>query len=102
VVTNAFGGVLDEKIIAERYLRAAGIDYTIVRPGGLKATPPTGALVVSAEDTLNSGEISRDLVADVCVQALYDSGASNKVVEIYEQEGGTPPSSDKWFYGLKM
>ena len=33
VITNAFGGVLDEKIVAENYLRASGLDYTIVRPG---------------------------------------------------------------------
>jgi NAD(P)-dependent dehydrogenase (short-subunit alcohol dehydrogenase family) len=57
VVTNAFGGVLDEKIVAEKYLRASGLDYTIVRPGGLKATPPSGTLVVASEDTLNSGEV---------------------------------------------
>lgn len=85
-VTNAFGHVLDEKIVAERYLRASGIDYTIVRPGGLKAKAPTGALKVSAEDTLNSGEISRDLVAQVCVAALADSKASNLVVEIIEDD----------------
>ena len=56
-----------------RYLRASGLDYTIVRPGGLKAEPPTGALFVSAENTLNSGEISRDLVAEVAVAAPYDA-----------------------------
>lgn len=32
-ITNAFGGVLDEKIVAENYLRKSGMDYTIVRPG---------------------------------------------------------------------
>ena len=58
--------------MAEKYLRASGLDWTIVRPGGLKADPPTGALFVSAENTLNSGEISRDLVADVSVAALFD------------------------------
>jgi uncharacterized protein YbjT (DUF2867 family) len=87
VVTNAFGGVLDEKIVAENYLRASGLDYTIVRPGGLKAKPPTGALFVSGEDTLLAGEISRDLVADVCVASLTDSKVSNKVIEIIEDEG---------------
>jgi len=87
-VTNAFGHVLDEKIVAENYLRASGLDYTIVRPGGLKAKPPTGPLKVSKEDTLNAGEVSRDLVADVCVQALGDAKASKKVVEIIEGEGG--------------
>lgn len=58
-ITNAFGGVLDEKIVAERHLRASGLDYTIVRPGGLKASPPSGQLIVSGENTLNSGEVSR-------------------------------------------
>jgi uncharacterized protein YbjT (DUF2867 family) len=87
VVTNAFGGVLDEKIVAENYLRASGLDYTIVRPGGLKAKPPSGALFVSGEDTLLAGEISRDLVADVCVASLTDSKVSNKVIEIVEDEG---------------
>eukprot|EP00977_Amphora_coffeiformis_P028808 scaffold37247_cov191-Amphora_coffeaeformis.AAC.1 len=39
IITNAFGKVLDEKIVAENYLRSSGLDYTIVRPGGLKAKP---------------------------------------------------------------
>merc|ERR1719327_731343 len=67
-VTNAFGHVLEQKLVAEKYLRKSGLDYTIVRPGGLKATAPSGALVVKGENTLNSGEISRDTVAEVCVQ----------------------------------
>ena len=50
-VTNAFGNVLEEKLVAEKYLRASGLDWTIVRPGGLKADPPTGALFVSGENT---------------------------------------------------
>ncbi|KAL9182118.1 hypothetical protein ACHAXT_012770 [Thalassiosira profunda] len=98
VVTNAFGNVLDEKIVAEKHLRASGMDYTIVRPGGLKAKPPTGALKISGEDTLNAGEISRDLVADVCVASLTDKKASNKVLEIIEDEETGP----KVFNGLNM
>jgi uncharacterized protein YbjT (DUF2867 family) len=98
VVTNAFGRVLDEKLVAENHLRAAGVDYTIVRPGGLKAKPPTGALKISGEDTLAAGEISRDLVADVCVASLTDPKASNKVLEIVEDDG----SPAKVFNGLNM
>jgi uncharacterized protein YbjT (DUF2867 family) len=98
VITNAFGNVLDEKLVAENYLRASGLDYTIVRPGGLKAKPPTGALLVFGEDTTNAGEISRDLVADVCVASLTDPKASNKVLEIVEDEG--VPA--KVFNGLNM
>lgn len=98
VITNVFGGALDEKLVAENYLRKSGINYTIVRPGGLKSKPPTGALQISAEDTLNSGEISRDLVADVCIASLTDTKAKNKVLEIIEDDG-TPP---KVFNGLNM
>jgi len=85
-ITNAFGQVLEEKLVAEKYLRGAGVDWTIVRPGGLKAEPPTGALFVSGENTLNSGEISRDLVAEVSVAALFDAKAANKVIEIVESD----------------
>lgn len=98
VVTNAFGNVLDEKIVAESYLRKSGLDYTIVRPGGLKAKPPTGELIIRKEDTTNAGEISRDLVADVCVASLTDPKASSKVLEIIEAEEGGP----KVFNGLNM
>ena len=98
VVTNAFGNVLDEKLEAELYLRKSGLDYTIVRPGGLKAKPPVGSLIVSGEDTLNAGEISRDLVADVCVAALTDPKASNRVLEIIESKEGGP----QVFNGLNM
>ncbi len=97
-ITNAFGNVLDEKLVAENYLKSSGLDYTIVRPGGLKAKPPSGGLIISGEDTLNSGEISRDLVADVCVASLTDGKASNKVLEIIEAEEGGP----KVFNGLNM
>lgn len=98
VVTNAFGKVLDEKLVAENHLKASGLDYTIVRPGGLKAQPPTGPLVISGEDTLNAGEVSRDLVADVCVASLTDPKASKKVLEIIEDDGKPP----EVFNGLKM
>lgn len=98
IITNAFGQVLDEKIVAEKYLRASGLNYTIVRPGGLSAKAPVGALKISGENTLNAGEISRDLVADVCVAALSDPKVSNKVIEIIEDEGEAP----KVFNGLSM
>ena len=78
--------MLNEKIVSENHLRASGLDNTIVRPGGLKAKPPTSALVVSKEDTLNSGKVSRDLVADVAVLALSEASVKNRVLEIVESE----------------
>ncbi|GFH49636.1 hypothetical protein CTEN210_06112 [Chaetoceros tenuissimus] len=97
-ITNAFGNSLDEKLESELYLRKSGLDYTIVRPGGLQAKAPVGELLISGEDTLNSGEISRDLVADVCIASLTDPKATKKVLEIIEDEGKPP----KVFNGLVM
>ena len=51
---------------------------------------------VHAEDTLNSGEVSRDLVASVCIEALFNKAAEKKVVEIIEGEGPKVPEA-KWF-----
>ena len=65
---------------------------------GAKAKAPVGALSINAEDTLNSGEISRDLVADVCIASLNDKSATNKVLEIIEDEDKPP----KVFNGLSM
>ena len=50
---------------------------------------------------LNSGEISRDLVADVSVAALFDAKARNKVVEIVESDKNGNAKSGI-FNGLKM
>eukprot|EP00242_Pyramimonas_sp_CCMP2087_P004722 CAMPEP_0198211714 /NCGR_PEP_ID=MMETSP1445-20131203/25245_1 /TAXON_ID=36898 /ORGANISM="Pyramimonas sp., Strain CCMP2087" /LENGTH=328 /DNA_ID=CAMNT_0043886037 /DNA_START=87 /DNA_END=1073 /DNA_ORIENTATION=+ len=91
VITNAFGGVLDEKLVAEQHLRASGMDYTIVRPGGLKGEPAKTPLVVSGEDTLFSGEISRELVGAAAAEAVFAPGAKNKVVELMESGSCVDP-----------
>ena len=91
---NALGGVLDEKLAAELNLRASGLDYVIVRPGGLSNEPPetVGELIVRGEDTtfgLESDpgrEISRDTVAAVCVEALFDDKAAKRVVEMSQAQ----------------
>ncbi|CAG9466527.1 unnamed protein product [Pedinophyceae sp. YPF-701] len=99
------GKVLDQKRFAERAIADSGIDYTIVRPGGLSGEPPLGALRVCPEDTLfglegdPGREISRDTVAAVCVEALTAPGASKKVVEIVEAAGKTAVPRSDWFSG---
>jgi uncharacterized protein YbjT (DUF2867 family) len=93
-ITNAFGGVLDEKLVAEKYLRDSGLTYVIVRPAGLR-DKVEGQITVSAEDTLNSGEVARASVAQVCVEAALAPPAKSKVIEIVETEAGTP--KEAWF-----
>ncbi len=79
---NLFWLVLFWKQQAEAVIRGSGIPYTIVRPGGLKNDPPTLPLVMAPADTLFEGSLSRQQVAEVCVEALVQPQARNKVVEI--------------------
>lgn len=79
---NLFFLILVWKKQAEEYLQKSGLTYTIVRPGGLKNEDNADAIVMSAADTLFEGSIPRTKVAQVCVEALFQPGARNKVVEI--------------------
>lgn len=79
---NLFWLILVWKKKAEEYLQGSGLRYTIVRPGGLKNEDTVDAIVMSSADTLFDGSIPRTKVAQVCVEALFQPAAHNKIVEI--------------------
>ena len=79
---NLFWLILVWKKQAEEYLTKSGLTYTIVRPGGLKNEDNTNPVVMEAADTLFDGSIPRTKVAQVCVEALFQPEAKNKIVEI--------------------
>lgn len=83
---NLFWGILYWKKQAEDYLKQSGVAYTIVRPGGLKDEDNTQPIVMSSADTLFEGSIPRQKVAQVCIEALSQPAAKNKVVEIVTSE----------------
>lgn len=108
----ASGNVLTAKLDAERALRTSGIDWSVVRPGGLSSKSPeelgAGGVFLSAEDTIfgqkeiaiaaadgdGGGKsvveigsvVSRDAVADVLVAAVRAPRAA-KVVEVVASRG---------------
>jgi len=83
-ITNAFGGVLDEKRVGERYLIDSGLEYCVVRPAGLRGEPPKTELIATPGNVMASGEVSRELVARVMAEAAFAPGAAGKIVEIAE------------------
>ncbi|KAJ8762084.1 hypothetical protein K2173_006748 [Erythroxylum novogranatense] len=101
IFLNVFGLTLIAKLQAEQYIRKSGINYTIVRPGGLRNDPPTGNLVMEAEDTLYEGSISRDLVAEVAVEALLLPESSYKVVEIISRSEAPKRTYEDLFGSIK-
>jgi uncharacterized protein YbjT (DUF2867 family) len=82
---NLFWLILFWKKQAEEYLQQSGLPYTIVRPGGLKNEDSDLPLVMSAADTLFEGSLPRTRVAEVCIEALFQPSAQNKLVEIVTQ-----------------
>jgi uncharacterized protein YbjT (DUF2867 family) len=79
---NLFWLILVWKKQAEEYLQKSGMTYTIVRPGGLKNEDNADGIVMAGADQLFDGSIPRAKVAQVCVEALVQPSAQNKVVEI--------------------
>ena len=74
---------LKAKAKADMYLRESGLNYTIVRPGGL--TDDMGLGKVSIAEKLDApGEISRDDVAFLLIMSLADPLMQNKIFEAVE------------------
>jgi uncharacterized protein YbjT (DUF2867 family) len=86
---EGFGAYLRAKFEADEALRASGLDYTVVRPGGLTDDPGTG-LVTIAEDT-GRGQIPRADVAAVLAACLDTPGTIGKSFDLIT---GTTPIPD--------
>jgi uncharacterized protein YbjT (DUF2867 family) len=97
---NLFWLILFWKKKAEEYLQKSGLNYTIVRPGGLKNEDNSNAIVMTAADKLFSGSIPRTKVAEVCVEALFEPASRNKVVEIVAEPEAAAKSFGELFAGV--
>ncbi|NES06004.1 MAG: NAD(P)H-binding protein [Okeania sp. SIO2F4] len=82
---NLFWLVLFWKKQAEGYVEKSGLNYTIVRPGGLKNDDNQFPIVMESADRLFEGSIPRTKVAQVSVEAIFQTAACNKIVEIVTQ-----------------
>jgi len=94
---NLFWLILVWKKRAEEYIQNSGLTYTIVRPGGLKNEENNDSIVMSTADTLSEGSISRSKVAQVCVDALFQPAAQNKIVEVVAQPEAPSRSIEELF-----
>jgi uncharacterized protein YbjT (DUF2867 family) len=76
----------EAKAEADERLAASGLDYTIVRPGGLTDDPGTGRVTVGTD--VERGDIPRDDVAAVVLAVLETSSTIGKTFEVVS--GDTP------------
>lgn len=77
---------LEAKTQADERLAGSGLDYTIVRPGGLTDEPGSGRIRAGLE--LSFGQVSRDDVAATLVAVL---GADNTIGKTFELLAGDTP-----------
>ncbi|ERT09085.1 NAD dependent epimerase/dehydratase family protein [Lyngbya aestuarii BL J] len=82
---ETLGAVLVEKEKAEQHLIDSGLNYTIIRPGGLKSEPATGNGILT-ENYSVSGSIHRADVAQLACRCLQSSAANNKVLSALDKQ----------------
>lgn len=98
---NSFGQILIWKRKAEKYLINSGIDYTIIRAGGLIDEPGGRELLVGKNDELLihppngiATTIPRVDVAQVAIQALIHPEARNKAFDVIATPAQHPTDQD--------
>ena len=81
---NLFGLILIWKKIGENFIRNSSLDWTIIRPGGLKETEDikSESIEYSKQDTQIKGSIPRRLVAKCCIDSLKNKESINKIIEV--------------------
>ena len=86
---NLFGLILVWKRFGERSLQKSGLDWTIIRPGGLNENETNlknQNILFSGEKTQEEGSIPRRLVAKSCIEALKTKDSIQKIIEITSSE----------------
>lgn len=77
--------ILPLKTQAEDHLKSLGLDYTIIRPGGLKTAAPTGRALLS-EDIKTSGIITRADLAQLIVASIDDPRTIGKTLAAIDRD----------------
>ncbi|MDG1462423.1 MAG: SDR family oxidoreductase [Gammaproteobacteria bacterium] len=100
-LNKMFNNVLQWKLKGENALRASGVPYTIVRPGGLVNKPGGKAVIVFSQGDTSAGTITREDVAMICVASLQYTSAVNKTFETYSETGEYSANWQAMFGSLK-
>lgn len=92
-MNEQLGGILTWKLRGEEAVRQSGLLYTIVRPCALTEQPADKIVVFDQGDNIK-GQVSRDAIAQLCVEALEIPQACQKTFEV--KEGGETKNSPDW------
>lgn len=86
--------VLIYKGLAEEALMASGLNYTIIGPAGMTDEPAGQNIkIIARKDYVAGQKITRADTAAVCIEALTNEGAANKVFTVINSDG---PATADW------
>jgi uncharacterized protein YbjT (DUF2867 family) len=83
-ILEALRPVLIDKEKAEQHLIASGLNYTIIRPGGLQSETATGNAILT-ENVNVAGMINRADVAQLVCRCLNSDAANNKILSAVDK-----------------
>ena len=83
---NRFGHVLEWKLKSEQVLRESGLDYAIIRPGGLTDAPGSRQILLFGQGDTISGTLSRANLAEICLAALAYPAPARVTFEAIESD----------------
>ncbi|NEP13492.1 MAG: NAD(P)H-binding protein [Symploca sp. SIO2C1] len=89
-MNDQLGGILTWKLRGEEAVRESGVPYTIIRPCALTEEPGGKVLVFEQGDNIR-GKVSREDIAQLCVQLLEQPPACNVTFEVKEGVDDSPP-----------
>ncbi|PPS41543.1 CIA30 family protein [Chroococcidiopsis sp. TS-821] len=84
-LNDQLGGILTWKWRGEESLRHSGIPYTIIRPCALTEESGIQPLVFAQGDNIK-GKVSRDSIAELCLQVLEQPKACNVTFEVKAED----------------
>ena len=100
---NLFGLILVWKGLGERWLEQSGLDWTVIRPGGLSEREEgldpgqeREGVRFSGPDQQESNSIPRRLVARVCAEALESPAAIGRIIEITSSPSQPRRTLQQW------
>ena len=84
-VLEVLGPVLELKTRAEDYLQASGLDYTILRPGGMTSDPASGTGILT-DDHNRMGVINRADLAALVLDCIDDDETCGRIFHTVDPE----------------
>lgn len=84
-LNDQLGGILTWKLRGEDSVRQSGIPYTVIRPCALTEEIGVKELIFEQGDNIK-GKVSRDSIAELCIQVLEQPKACNVTFEVKEKQ----------------